>query len=380
MDEAAAATDVKRNASEADPAWLRPRKRSKTDEERDAKSAAHANASSRECANRSLGVGRPSERDDQLRDLLALLKESEQQMRRIRGDCHADTEAFSSKCGSVLQDISKLLDLASGCPPKCMLGIPHDSASVPAWPKRFADMEWFREVATAIDVARDTISKCKAELTEFKMRADNETEKQEVPAAGGKEGAGRVDLLAAVQQTGCAGRHAARFQQASDVLLDPANEAGSWACAAFRKLMQDMCAHDDALVRMRQHAAKQFETHGNAAIAHGDKLLQEGGERGVSEALAWFVQAKAAYDEVQGMKPFSGQRAPAVPCPDFAAVASLYFRLVPLLLNHSARAVARHWRPAIMLACRQKLTGDFTAIFPTSRPSVCAGSEGLAVA
>ena len=116
--------------------------------------------------------------------------------------------------------------------------------------------------------------------------------------------------------------------------------------------MQDMCVHDDALVRIRQHAAKQFEAHGNAAIAHGDKLLQEGDERGVSEALAWFLQAKAAYDEVQGIKPFSGQRAPAVPYPDFATVTCAFFLLLPVLVKPAVQAVARHWRPAIMSACR----------------------------
>ena len=266
--------------------------------------------------------------DDQLRDVLVLLKDSEQNIRKMRGVCFADSEAFSSKCRTVLQDVSKLRDLASaGCFLKQVPGRVHGGASQ-ALPlcaqERLADVGWFRDVASAIDAAIEVVSKCKAEFAGIQMHAHEETGMHGERAAKGvgdiQVGDHSRDLVATVQRIAAVREIAAALKQVTEALQGPAHEAGGWACAAFRKLTKDLCAHDDALVAMREHAAKQFEAHGKAAISQGNELLQAEDGRGASEAFAWILQAKAAYDEIYGLRPFSGQRAPELPYPDFSKV------------------------------------------------------------
>ena len=75
------------------------------------------------------------------------------------------------------------------------------------------------------------------------------------------------------------------------------NEAADWAAEGRRQLKHVLCAQDDALANLAEHAAKQLESQGDSYLSQGDKLLCQGSEGGIIDVLTKFGHAKAAYDE-----------------------------------------------------------------------------------
>lgn len=355
MGDAAIAFELKRQAYDAD-CPPNPSKRCKVagpSEESFSNREIRENLSDKAAANASSSITcsarEQHEHDDQLRGLLALLKDSEQNIRKMRGACCTESEVLSNKCGSVLQDISKLQDLVSA---RCSLhGFSGTGRTGHAHPlcaqERFADLAWFRDVVTSIGTARDVVSNCKAELAGIQMHVHRKAAEREKKSMVVPSDIQDYDLVALVQRIAAVREAAAGLKQASEALQGPAHEAGGWACTAIKKLTEDMCTHDDALVAVREHAAKQFEAYGKGEISQGDKLLQEKEGSGVAEAFTRLLQAKAAYDEIHCLRPFSGQRAPELPYPDFSKVNC--FASTRLACQSPCRAWGRSCRLDVLL-------------------------------
>ena len=103
----------------------------------------------------------------------------------------------------------------------------------------------------------------------------------------------------------------ARCFSIDELLQKCAVKAGEWTCSSSKALKDVMCQHDDALVRLSEHAISQIEAHGDTAIANGEQILEEVGPDSVSESmLDLIMRAKAFYDEAYEIKAFDGQRAP----------------------------------------------------------------------
>jgi len=276
-------------------------------------------------------------RKHELGEVLAVLSQCEKQMRKVRSSCYTDSEAFSSKCGATLESITALVCRASEFHPR-------HGAKRESQDGVFADAEWFQDVASAISIASDLVSHSKAGLSEIKSRAHATAEQMrwEDAAAGEMQGEKGTehDLLATMHSISMLGQSTDAFERAAEhPLRSCANEAGDWACASSAKLQSVLSAQDDALVQVAEHAAQCIERHGNSAMLQGDKLLQEGGEDRLSEALTCFLQAKSAYDEVYGIKVFAAQNSPELPFPDLANV-SQTFVVITLDANFTSDLLA----------------------------------------
>ena len=268
-----------------------------------------------ETASHEHGLHDLSETDRKQTAITALI-ESEQQMRALRWACHGDSEALSTKCGAVLEAISALLLHSSSDVQK-----PGCARSK----ELLADDRFFRDVSGAINDASGLIARMKAELAELASSEPDLTHMlfaADAPAEAGNMPeqhavTGSKDLMEKVKQIVSLRKAAADFECASEESLrNCANKAGDRSCIESNTLLHMLCAQDDALVKVAEHAARQIEAHGDLAIERGDKSLRESGVDGLGEALACFVNAKAAFDEVHGIKVFSGQRPPHLPCPD----------------------------------------------------------------
>jgi hypothetical protein len=352
----------------------------------------------------------------QLSAVVTSLAKCEQKVRKMHDLCLAfcDSEALSSKCGLVHQNISALL-FSAACrqtqyefdtgESRRTHDVAHRFDSAPVDQEAcFAGAEWFHSVECAIDVAEDLISSSKglhgeikahhqveafprgkggggsggsgsasnrgaragtdaeagaktkerieslqtsvpsialdvqplgADASEARAAATAATSKRVSGAAIGGEGSAGVsrnegkenkcgtkeDLLAKVQRTGRVCQDVACFQRSSTTDLKRyALEAGVWVCDVSDKLKNELCAQDAALVKMTEHAASQIEALGDSSIERSHTILKTSGVDGLSEALACLVAAKAAYDEVYGMKIFAGQRPPKLPRLDLSKV------------------------------------------------------------
>ena len=253
---------------------------------------------------------------DRKQTSITALIESEQQMRALRWACHGDSEALCTKCGAVLEAISALLLHSSSDVQK-----PGCARSK----ELLADDGFFRDVSGAINDASGLIARMKAELAELASSESDLTHMlfaADAPAEAGNMPeqhavTGSKDLMEKLKQIVSLRKAAADFECASEESLrNCANKAGDRSCIESNTLLHMLCAQDDALVKVAEHAARHIEAHGDLAIERGDKSLRESGVDGLGEALACFVNAKAAFDEVHGIKVFSGQRPPHLPCPD----------------------------------------------------------------
>ena len=274
---------------------------------------------------------RTSSRD--VSDVLTLLDACEHEIRETRKTCHADSEAFSNRCTAVLDGVSTLQFRASQ-----VLHGPDDGAVIESGNRNgpsqaLADPAWFCDVARAIDLTRGFIARTKAEHHDIRkcIQADalRQAQVEGTHAVQAGEPAPekreieqrRDDLLATLHRVRNMSREVSRAGLAAEEPLRAcANEAADWTCAASECLKNTMCAHDSSLVRMAEHAATKIEAHGNNALARGDELLAGGSAFEVGQALTCLVQAKAAFDEVYGIKVFSGQRPPTLKCPILAQV------------------------------------------------------------
>jgi len=281
-----------------------------------------------------------------------------------RAACRADSEAFSGKCGAVLESIAALQLFAS----KFLLEQPPEGACAGARHARvLAGAEWFRDLAQTIRAARDVLSRSQDQLASSAARkqaddirrttvadpaAAQEAEAGGEAAAGEEAAAGAAaaaaeatasprgdlpalltdalnpgggprqeDLLAILQRRHAIALDLRQAELATATSLRAcAAGAGEWACAASGELKRAMCAQDDAMMRVATHAATQLEAQGVGAMEHVDKLLRGEEEGGVRATLAWLTRAKVAYDEAYAIKAFPTQLAPKLPPLDLPKV------------------------------------------------------------
>ena len=358
---------------------------------------------------------RAAQWEQDLRDVLAGLEACEQQMRQARrAACRADSEAFSGKCGAVLESIAALQLFAS----KFLLEQPPEGACAGARHARvLAGAEWFRDLAQTIRAARDVLSRSQDQLASSAARkqaddirrttvadpaAAQEAEAGGEAAAGEEAAAGAAaaaaeatasprgdlpalltdalnpgggprqeDLLAILQRRHAIALDLRQAELATATSLRAcAAGAGEWACAASGELKRAMCAQDDAMMRVATHAATQLEAQGVGAMEHVDKLLRGEEEGGVRATLAWLTRAKVAYDEAYAIKAFPTQLAPKLPPLDLPKV--------PVRAAGCGLRAAGFALPASR--CRLRAcTGRRAASCVQAGPDKCAGAAVHAV-